>query len=100
MEVPIELSDDCYCNLSVPISNEQTLQLIRNMTYRLVFSVVKNRMLTVAFLKFLRLEVHWDKKTHFLMPNGIFMYQEISDQCLSYNCSPFKYFLEQFKWYC
>ena len=25
MEVPIELSEDCYCNLSVPISNEQTL---------------------------------------------------------------------------
>ena len=25
MEVPIELSEDCYCNLSVPIPNEQTL---------------------------------------------------------------------------
>ena len=24
MEVPIELSEDCYCNLSVPIPNEQT----------------------------------------------------------------------------
>ena len=25
MEVLIELSEDCYCNLSVPIPNEQTL---------------------------------------------------------------------------
>ena len=25
VKVPIELSEDCYCNLSVPIPNEQTL---------------------------------------------------------------------------
>ena len=28
VEVPIELSDDCYCNLSVPIPNEQALSNI------------------------------------------------------------------------
>ena len=25
VEVPTELSEDCYCNLSVPVPNEQTL---------------------------------------------------------------------------
>ena len=30
VEVPIELSEDCYCNLSVPIPNEQTLQCVEN----------------------------------------------------------------------
>ena len=29
MEVPIELSEDCYYNLSVPIPNEQTLPAFR-----------------------------------------------------------------------
>ena len=29
MEVPTELSDDFYCNLSVPIPNKQTLPLVQ-----------------------------------------------------------------------
>ena len=37
VEVPIELSEDCYCNLSLPIPNEQTLYLIMNMMYLLAF---------------------------------------------------------------
>ena len=38
VEVPIELSEDCYCNLSVPIQNEQTLVTRYVLSYYKVFS--------------------------------------------------------------
>ena len=33
MEVQIELSEDCYCNLSVPVPNEQSLTLLPTAFY-------------------------------------------------------------------
>ena len=34
VEVPIELSDDCYCNVSVPILNGQTLHRASQEPYK------------------------------------------------------------------
>ena len=39
VEVPIELSEDCYCNLSVPIPNEQTLVTKYVLSYHKVFLI-------------------------------------------------------------
>ena len=38
VKAPIELSDDCYCNLSVPIPNGQTSRLSYCLVVVLLFS--------------------------------------------------------------
>ena len=39
VEVPMDLSEDCYCNLSVPIPNEQTLVTRYVLSYYKVFLI-------------------------------------------------------------